>query len=61
MGWHHKKSSLYQQTLVELTNELTIKADDFNDAADAAILAHKAQVIATCSASYHLHVLPELC
>lgn len=44
LGWHHKKSSLYQQTLVELTNELTIKADDFNDAADAAIQAHKAQV-----------------
>ena len=45
LGWHHKKSSLYQQTLVELTNELTIKADDFNDAADAAIQAHKAQVL----------------
>lgn len=43
LGWHHKKSSLYQQTLVELTNELTIKADDFNVAADAAIQAHKAQ------------------
>ena len=45
LGWHFKKSSLYQQTLVELTNSLTIKADEFNAAADAAIEVHKSQVL----------------
>ena len=36
-SWHHKKSNLYKEQLLEVTNSLKINADDFNAAADAAV------------------------
>ena len=43
-SWHHKKSNLYKETLLDVTNSLKINADDFNAAADAAVEHRQSEV-----------------
>ena len=43
-SWHHKKSNLYKETLLKVTDSLKINADDFNAAADAVVEQHLAEV-----------------
>jgi len=43
-SWHHKKSNLYKETLLEVASSLQISADDFNAAADAVVEKHQSEV-----------------
>lgn len=43
-SWHHKKSNLYKETLLKVTDSLKVNADDFNAAADAVVEQHLAEV-----------------
>ncbi|DBA88595.1 TPA: hypothetical protein ACH3X1_004243 [Trebouxia sp. C0004] len=42
-SWHHKKSNLYKETLLEVASSLQISADDFNAAADAVAEKHQSE------------------
>ena len=44
-SWHHKKSNLYKETLLEVAQSLKINADDFNAAADAVVAHQQSEVI----------------
>lgn len=44
-SWHHKKSNLYKETLLDVAQSLKINADDFNAAADAVVAHQQPQVI----------------
>ncbi len=57
-SWHHKKSNLYKETLLEVASSLQISADDFNAAADAVVEKHIAEVTYMQVASNLLMVLP---
>ena len=49
-SWHHKKSNLYKEQLLEVTNSLRVNADDFNAIADAAVKRHTGEVnVALCN------------
>lgn len=44
-SWHHKKSNLYKETLLDVAQSLKINADDFNAAADAVVAHTQTEVI----------------
>ena len=48
-SWHHKKSNLYKETRLKVTDSLKINADDFNAAADAVVEQHLAEVTYVCA------------
>ena len=44
-SWHHKKSNLYKETLLDVAQSLKVSADDFNAAADAVVAHQQTEVI----------------